>query len=162
MFLHMMGSLKTVPPRMLRMVPFGDFHIFFNLNSAHNQGRHMDTHTTIRRALPKNSTITLSLSFTNPSLPDCTSPHQSLSPSPPLPSPPSLTNHSPSLPPSLTNHSLLVWSDGGTLNPNVVLPYGLSTLHSHCTHTHTHRHEVVCECVVERKELEVTDRQIRM
>lgn len=29
-----MGSRKTVPPRMLRIVPFGDFHICFNLNSS--------------------------------------------------------------------------------------------------------------------------------
>ena len=29
-----MASLNTVPPRMLRMVPFGDFHIFFSLNSV--------------------------------------------------------------------------------------------------------------------------------
>ena len=33
-FLQMMASLNTVPPRMLRIVPFGDFHIFFSLNSA--------------------------------------------------------------------------------------------------------------------------------
>ena len=30
---QMMGSRKTTPPRMLRIVPFGDFHIFFRLNS---------------------------------------------------------------------------------------------------------------------------------
>ena len=30
----MIGSRKMVPPRMLRMVPFGDFHIFFSLNSS--------------------------------------------------------------------------------------------------------------------------------
>ena len=29
-----MGSRKTVPLRMLRIVPLGDFHIFFNLNSV--------------------------------------------------------------------------------------------------------------------------------
>lgn len=33
MFLQMMGSRKTVPPRMFRMVPLGLFHIFFSLNS---------------------------------------------------------------------------------------------------------------------------------
>ncbi len=33
-FLQMIGSRKTTPPRMLRMVPFGDFHIFFSLNSS--------------------------------------------------------------------------------------------------------------------------------
>lgn len=34
MFLHIMASRNTVPPKILRMVPFGDFHIFFNLNSS--------------------------------------------------------------------------------------------------------------------------------
>ena len=29
-----MGSLKTVPFKMLRMVPFGLLHIFFSLNSV--------------------------------------------------------------------------------------------------------------------------------
>jgi len=29
-----MGSRKTTPPRMLRIVPFGDFHIFFRPNSS--------------------------------------------------------------------------------------------------------------------------------
>ena len=29
----MIGSRKMTPPRMLRMVPFGDFHIFLRLNS---------------------------------------------------------------------------------------------------------------------------------
>ena len=33
MLLHRMGSRKTVPLRMLRMVPLGDFHIFLRLNS---------------------------------------------------------------------------------------------------------------------------------
>ena len=28
------GSRKTTPPRMLRMVPLGDFHIFFSPNSV--------------------------------------------------------------------------------------------------------------------------------
>src|SRR5262245_33537540 len=32
-FLQMIGSRKITPPRMLRMVPFGDFHISFRLNS---------------------------------------------------------------------------------------------------------------------------------
>ena len=32
-FLQMIGSRKITPPRMLRMVPFGDRHIFFRLNS---------------------------------------------------------------------------------------------------------------------------------
>ena len=33
-FLAMIGSRKMTPPRMLRMVPFGDFHIFLSLNSS--------------------------------------------------------------------------------------------------------------------------------
>ena len=33
-FEQMIGSRKTTPPRMLRIVPFGDFHIFFRPNSA--------------------------------------------------------------------------------------------------------------------------------
>src|SRR6195952_1846941 len=32
-FLQMMGLRKITPPRMLRMVPFGDFHISFRPNS---------------------------------------------------------------------------------------------------------------------------------
>ena len=32
--LMMIGSMKTVPLRMFLMVPFGDFHICFNLNSS--------------------------------------------------------------------------------------------------------------------------------
>jgi len=34
MFVHRIGSRNTVPPSMLRMVPFGDFHIVFSLNSV--------------------------------------------------------------------------------------------------------------------------------
>jgi len=34
MFLQIIASLKTVPPRMFLMVPLGDFHICFNLNSS--------------------------------------------------------------------------------------------------------------------------------
>ena len=30
----MIGSRNTTPPRMLRIVPFGDRHIFFRLNST--------------------------------------------------------------------------------------------------------------------------------
>ena len=30
---QMMGSRKTVPSKMLRIVPLGDFHICFRLNS---------------------------------------------------------------------------------------------------------------------------------
>lgn len=33
-FLHIIASRNTVPPKILRIVPFGDFHIFFNLNSS--------------------------------------------------------------------------------------------------------------------------------
>jgi hypothetical protein len=33
-FWQMIGSRKITPPRMLRMVPFGDFHIFLRLNSV--------------------------------------------------------------------------------------------------------------------------------
>src|ERR1700743_2411535 len=32
-FLQMIGSRKITPPRMLRIVPFGDFHISWRLNS---------------------------------------------------------------------------------------------------------------------------------
>ena len=32
-FLQMIGSRKIMPPRMLRIVPFGDRHIFLRLNS---------------------------------------------------------------------------------------------------------------------------------
>ena len=32
-FLQMIGSRKIVPPRMLRIVPFGDFHISLRWNS---------------------------------------------------------------------------------------------------------------------------------
>src|SRR3546814_20922477 len=33
-FLMTIGSRKTTPPRILRIVPFGDFHIFLRLNSS--------------------------------------------------------------------------------------------------------------------------------
>ena len=32
-FLQIIGSLKTVPPIIFLIVPFGDLHIFFKLNS---------------------------------------------------------------------------------------------------------------------------------
>ena len=32
-FGHNIGSLNTVPPRIFLIVPFGDNHIFFKLNS---------------------------------------------------------------------------------------------------------------------------------
>ena len=31
---QIMGSLNTVPPMIFLIVPFGDLHIFFNLNSS--------------------------------------------------------------------------------------------------------------------------------
>ena len=34
MFFMMIGSRKITPPRMLRMVPLGLFHIFLRLNSV--------------------------------------------------------------------------------------------------------------------------------
>lgn len=34
MFEMMIGSRNTTPPRMLRMVPFGETHIFFRPNSS--------------------------------------------------------------------------------------------------------------------------------
>ena len=34
MLLITIGSRKMTPPKMLRMVPFGDFHIFFSPNSS--------------------------------------------------------------------------------------------------------------------------------
>jgi hypothetical protein len=34
MFLIIMGSLKTVPFTSFLIVPLGDFHIYFNLNSS--------------------------------------------------------------------------------------------------------------------------------
>ncbi|KAH1024826.1 hypothetical protein HUJ05_004259 [Dendroctonus ponderosae] len=40
MFLHRIGSLNTVPPRMFLMVPLGDSHIFFKLNSANRSISH--------------------------------------------------------------------------------------------------------------------------
>ena len=40
-----MGSRNTVPLRMLRIVPLGDFHIFFNLNSVPATKSDEKTHT---------------------------------------------------------------------------------------------------------------------
>ena len=34
-FLQMMGSRKITPPKMLRIVPLGDFHICFKLEFLH-------------------------------------------------------------------------------------------------------------------------------
>ena len=89
----MIASLKTVPPRMLRMVPFGDFHIFFNLNSVPWQSEWRGQgvlHHCVCRCLRI-----------------C----------------------------RLTFHPLLIRSDGCTLNANIVLCNGFSTLHSHCSGT---------------------------
>lgn len=36
-FLHRIGSRNTVPPRILRIVPFGLSHIFFSLNSKYSR-----------------------------------------------------------------------------------------------------------------------------
>ena len=36
-FRHIMASRKTVPPRIFRIVPFGDFHICFSLNSTNTK-----------------------------------------------------------------------------------------------------------------------------
>ena len=33
-FLQIIGALKTTPPKMFLIVPLGDFHIFFKLNSS--------------------------------------------------------------------------------------------------------------------------------
>lgn len=44
MFLQMMGSRKTVPPRMFRIVPLGLFHIFFSLNSGARGGEAPEGH----------------------------------------------------------------------------------------------------------------------
>ena len=33
-FLQIIGSLKIVPPKIFLIVPLGDFHIFFSLNSS--------------------------------------------------------------------------------------------------------------------------------
>jgi len=41
MLLQMMASRNTVPPKMLRIVPLGDFHIFFSLNSICTSTLHM-------------------------------------------------------------------------------------------------------------------------
>ena len=41
MLLQMMASRNTVPPKMLRIVPLGDFHIFFSLNSISTSTLHM-------------------------------------------------------------------------------------------------------------------------
>ena len=37
-FLHKIASRKTVPPNIFLIVPFGDFHIFFKLNSVRRKG----------------------------------------------------------------------------------------------------------------------------
>lgn len=73
------------------MVPFGDFHIFFNLNSVPGQqaeGRVVHyTHMCVDARVPV----------------------------------------------GLTLHPLLVWSDSGTFNSNIVLCNSFSTLNGHCS-----------------------------
>lgn len=56
------GSLKVVPSKMLRIVPFGDFHIYFNLNSLTLASSgvivaHLALHLYFFTALPASSVI---------------------------------------------------------------------------------------------------------
>ena len=44
MFLQMMASRNTVPPSMFLIVPLGDFHIFFSLNSTQFQDMTLVSH----------------------------------------------------------------------------------------------------------------------
>jgi len=44
MLAHKIGSRNTVPPRMLRIVPLGDFHIFLSLNSVFARAPTTNTH----------------------------------------------------------------------------------------------------------------------
>lgn len=55
MFLQMIGSLKTVPPRMFRIVPLGLFHIFFSLNSVRTEIRQTHHRATRMHPEPKRS-----------------------------------------------------------------------------------------------------------
>src|SRR5207245_11693620 len=72
-FLQMMGSRKTTPPRMLRMVPFGDFHISFSPNSFTRASSgvmvaHLTPTPTFLMALAA-STVTWSLVLSRYSIP---------------------------------------------------------------------------------------------
>ena len=51
MFLQMIGSRKTVPPRMFLMVPLGLFHIFFRLNSATGNNAYTTWRTSLNTRL---------------------------------------------------------------------------------------------------------------
>src|SRR6187455_185813 len=72
-FLQMIGSRKTTPPRMLRMVPFGDFHISFSPNSFTRASSgvmvaHLTPTPTFLMALAA-STVTWSLVLSRYSIP---------------------------------------------------------------------------------------------
>src|ERR1700710_2151811 len=72
-FLQIMGSRNTTPPRMLRMVPFGDFHISFRPNSFTRASSgvmvaHLTPTPTFLMALAA-STVTLSLVLSRYSIP---------------------------------------------------------------------------------------------
>src|SRR3954463_6524359 len=72
-FLQIMGSRKTTPPRILRMVPFGDFHISFSPNSFTRASSgvmvaHLTPTPTFLMALAA-STVTWSLVLSRYSIP---------------------------------------------------------------------------------------------
>src|ERR1700722_18487223 len=72
-FLQMIGSRKITPPRMLRMVPFGDFHISFRPNSFTRASSgvmvaHLTPTPTFLMALAA-STVTWSLVLSRYSIP---------------------------------------------------------------------------------------------
>src|SRR5579871_4423649 len=72
-FLQMIGSRNTTPPRMLRMVPFGDFHISFRPNSFTRASSgvmvaHLTPTPTFLMALAA-STVTWSLVLSRYSIP---------------------------------------------------------------------------------------------
>src|SRR5260370_39190457 len=72
-FLQMMGSRNTTPPRMLRMVPFGDFHISLRPNSFTRASSgvmvaHLTPTPTFLMALAA-STVTWSLVLSRYSIP---------------------------------------------------------------------------------------------
>src|ERR1700730_6890456 len=72
-FLQMMGSRNTTPPRILRMVPFGDFHISFRPNSFTRASSgvmvaHLTPTPTFLMALAA-STVTWSLVLSRYSIP---------------------------------------------------------------------------------------------
>src|ERR1700745_3652304 len=72
-FLQMIGSRNTTPPRILRMVPFGDFHISFRWNSFTRASSgvmvaHLTPTPTFLMALAA-STVTWSLVLSRYSIP---------------------------------------------------------------------------------------------